>query len=119
MSRCNDGKDDGLGGVLGDAVAVVAVPKSARRELVRQSRYLCELTVVDPFFSSAPLLTVAHAAVLVSMDLLRFPAAALSGGSRACRWTATSRRPIGASVASTGSVARRTFKVPRSRSTIA
>lgn len=77
MIRRDD--DDGLGGLPGDAaVAVVAIPKSARRELVRQSRYLCALSVVDPFLASAPPSAVAHAAVLVSMDLLRFPAAALT-----------------------------------------
>lgn len=42
-------------------------------EVVEQSRYLCERSVLDIFFSGMNPSSVAYAAVLVALDIMRFP----------------------------------------------
>ena len=42
-------------------------------EVVEQSRYLCERSVLDIFFSGMSPSSVAYAAVLVALDIMRFP----------------------------------------------
>ncbi len=44
-----------------------------RQDLLRHSHYLCELSVMDSFFSDKESSSVACASVMIAMDVLRFP----------------------------------------------
>jgi hypothetical protein len=52
---------------------IADVPAETRRELVRQSRLLCGMSVLDRDFSVVRPSSIARAAVAVAMDILRFP----------------------------------------------
>ena len=45
-----------------------------RRELVTQSKFLCGMSVLDRNFAVARPSSIAHAAIAVAMDVMRFPA---------------------------------------------
>ena len=44
-----------------------------RQDLLRHSHYLCELSVMDSFFSDKESSSVACASIMIAMDVLRFP----------------------------------------------
>ena len=49
-----------------------------RRELVTQSKFLCGMSVLDRNFAVARPSSIAHAAVAVAMDVMRFPARSIN-----------------------------------------
>ena len=53
------------------------IPPEMRRELVRQSKLLCGMSVLDRNFAVARPSSIAHAAIAVAMDVMRFPARAI------------------------------------------
>ena len=68
--RSPNDADEGLDDVARD------IPDEMRRELVRQSKRLCGMIVLDRNFVVARPSSIAHAAVAVAMDIMRFPVCA-------------------------------------------
>lgn len=59
-----------------DVQGLVSIHDPIRQNLLRHSHYLCELSVMDSFFSDKESSSVACASVMVAMDTLRFPSGA-------------------------------------------
>lgn len=71
IPRSPNSVDDVLNGIARD------IPEEMRRELVRQSKHLCGMSVLDRNFVVARPSSIAHAAVAVAMDIMHFPVCAI------------------------------------------
>lgn len=60
-----------------DVQGLVSTHDPIRRNLLRHSHYLCELSVMDSFFSDKEPSSVACASVMVTMDAMHFPPGAV------------------------------------------
>ncbi|KAL7438584.1 hypothetical protein ACHAXH_009275 [Discostella pseudostelligera] len=55
---------------------IISIQDPIRQDVLRHSHYLCELSVMDSYFSDKEPSSVACASVLTAMDCLRFPSGA-------------------------------------------